>query len=92
MRFRRETGCLIVATLVLAGCGSKQSALAPESPDAHGIATIWWIMLAGSVLGLAVIVGILAASWFRRGRRGSDRPGTMTVLVLGIAEIGRAHV
>jgi cytochrome c oxidase subunit 2 len=71
--------------LVAGGCGSKQSALDPQSPNARGIATIWWVMLAGSVLGLAVIVGLLVASWFRRRRRGSDRPGTVVVLVLGIA-------
>ena len=84
MRFGRETGCLVAAVLVLAGCGSKQSSLAPESPSAHGIATLWWIMLAGSALGLAVVVGILVASWFKRDTPGRDRPGTITVLVLGI--------
>jgi cytochrome c oxidase subunit 2 len=80
-------GALLVILLVLAtvGCGSKQNALDPKSPDAHGIATIWWVMLAGSVLGLAVIVGILVAAWFKRGVRGADRPGTITVLALGIA-------
>jgi cytochrome c oxidase subunit II len=71
--------------VVLAGCGSKQDSLAPKSPQAHAIATLWWIMLAGSALGLAVIVGLLIASWFKRGERGRDRPGTITVLVLGIA-------
>jgi cytochrome c oxidase subunit 2 len=70
--------------LLLAGCGSKQDSLAPASPDAHGIATLWWIMLAGSVFGLAVIVGILVAAWFKRHERMADRPGTITVLALGI--------
>jgi cytochrome c oxidase subunit 2 len=83
----RYPGALLVTLLALtaAGCGSKQSTLEPASPNAHGIATIWWVMLAGSVLGLAVIVGILVAAWFRRRRRDRDRPGTIVVLVLGIA-------
>jgi cytochrome c oxidase subunit II len=75
---------LLPAVLVAAGCGSKQNSLAPESPPAHGIATLWWIMLGASGFGLLVIVGILAAAWFRRGSRGRDRPGTLTVVVLGI--------
>ena len=71
--------------LLLAGCGSKQDSLQPRSPQSHAIATLWWIMLAGSVVGLGVIVGLLVASWFKRNGRGRDRPGTITVLVLGIA-------
>jgi cytochrome c oxidase subunit II len=85
VRFRREKGCLVAAALVVAGCGSKQNSLSPESPPAHGIATLWWIMLAGSAVGLAVIVGILVAAWFKRRTEGRERPGTITVLVLGIA-------
>ncbi|HEY3542123.1 MAG TPA: cytochrome c oxidase subunit II [Gaiellaceae bacterium] len=75
---------LLPLALLATGCGSKQSSLAPESPSAHGIATIWWIMLAGSGVGLAVIVGILVAAWFKREAPGRDRPGTITVLVLGV--------
>ena len=75
---------LVPVALLAAGCGSKQDSLRPESPPAHGIATLWWIMLACSGVGLAVIVGILVASWFRRGTEGEDRPGTITVVVLGI--------
>jgi cytochrome c oxidase subunit 2 len=75
---------LLPLALLASGCGSKQNALDPESPPAHGIATIWWIMLAGSTIGLGVIVAILVAAWFKRGTPGSDRPGTITVLALGI--------
>jgi cytochrome c oxidase subunit II len=75
---------LLPLVLLATGCGSKQSSLRPESPPAHGIATLWWIMLGASTFGLAVIVGILVAAWFRRGSRGRDRPGTLTVIVLGI--------
>ena len=75
---------LLPLALLGAGCGSQQSSLHPESPPAHGIATLWWIMLGASTFGLAVIVGILVLSWFRRGSRGRDRPGTVTVVALGI--------
>jgi cytochrome c oxidase subunit 2 len=75
---------LLPLLLLATGCGSEQSSLHPESPPAHGIATLWWIMLGASTFGLAVIVGILVLSWFRRGSRGRDRPGTVTVVALGI--------
>ena len=75
---------LLPFALLAAGCGSKQNALRPESPPARGIATIWWIMLAGSVVGLGLIVAILVAAWFKRGAEGADRPGTITVIALGI--------
>jgi cytochrome c oxidase subunit II len=75
---------LLPLVLLATGCGSKQDSLRPESPPAHGIATLWWIMLGASTAGLAVVIGILVASWFRRATRGRDRPGTITVIVLGI--------
>ncbi|MES1246368.1 MAG: c-type cytochrome [Actinomycetota bacterium] len=81
----RRLVTLLPLVLLATGCGSKQSSLRPESPPAHGIATLWWIMLVGSGVGLAVIVGILVAAWFRRNAPGRDRPGTIVVLVLGIA-------
>jgi cytochrome c oxidase subunit II len=87
VRFRRGIGCLTLVggALVLSGCGSKQDSLRPESGPAHGIATLWWIMLAGSVLGLGVIAAILLGSWLRRDRIGGDRPAMAVILGLGIA-------
>src|SRR3954452_17649895 len=87
VRFRRGIGCLTVVggTLVLAGCGSKQNSLQPESPAAHGITTLWGIMLAGSVVGLGLIAAILIASWFRRDRIAGDKPAMAVILGLGIA-------
>lgn len=75
---------LLPLALLATGCGSKQNALHPESPPAHGIATIWWIMLAGSAVGLALIVALLVAAWVKRDVEGADRPGTITVIALGI--------
>jgi cytochrome c oxidase subunit II len=85
VRFRREAGILAAGVLLLAGCGSKQNALSPESPDAHGIATLWWIMLAASGVGLAVVVAILLGAYLRRHRAGDDRRALAVVLGLGIA-------
>jgi len=86
VRFRRGIGCLtlIGGALALSGCGSKQDSLRPESSSAHGIATLWWIMLGASVFGLGLIAAILAASWFRRERIGGDRPAMAVILGLGI--------
>jgi cytochrome c oxidase subunit 2 len=67
-----------------AGCGNGQNALEPHSPQAGSIATLWWIMLGVSTFGLAVVVALLVASWFRRDREGRERPATVTVVVLGI--------
>jgi cytochrome c oxidase subunit 2 len=85
VRLRREAGILAAAVLLLSGCGSKQNALAPESPDARGIATLWWIMLIGSATGLAVVVAILLTAYVRRHRVSDDRRAMRVVLGLGIA-------
>jgi cytochrome c oxidase subunit II len=84
----RIRGARLVAlggvAFVLAGCGNGQNSLQPHSPEAGSIATLWWIMLGVSTFGLAVIVGLLVASWFKRGRTGGERSATITVIVLGI--------
>jgi len=60
----------VPAALLLAGCGSKQNALEPEGGPAKRIASLWWWMMGGLWVGLAVICALLVAAWFRR-----DRPG-----------------
>jgi len=82
----RGAGLVVLGgvAFVLAGCGNGQNSLQPESPQAGSIATLWWIMLGVSTFGLAVIVGLLVASWFKRDAEGRERPATITVLVLGI--------
>jgi cytochrome c oxidase subunit II len=80
---------------VLAGCGTQQNALAPESRQARDIASLWWWMLGGSWLGVLLVAGLLFAAWMRRGRRGIGRdtaglkPGERVsgaiVVVLGVA-------
>jgi cytochrome c oxidase subunit 2 len=74
-----------VVAFLVAGCGNGQNSLQPESPQAGSIATLWWIMLGVSTFGLAVIVGLLVASWVKRRTTTRERPATVTVVVLGIA-------
>jgi cytochrome c oxidase subunit II len=81
---------VVPLALAAAGCGSKQNALSPHSHAARGISSLWWNMLIGSALGLAVVVGILVAAWFRRHRvgvpgvRDGDRAALVAVVGLGI--------
>jgi cytochrome c oxidase subunit II len=81
---------LPVATLLLAGCGSKENGLAPESRAAHGIVSLWWNMLAGAALGFALVAAILLAAYVRRNRAGvprahdGDRVAFGVVLAFGI--------
>jgi cytochrome c oxidase subunit 2 len=76
--------------LVLAGCGSKQDALEAHSKAARGIASLWWIMLAGAVVAFGVIAGILFLAWIRRSRPGipgvqdGDRAALRAVIGLGV--------
>lgn len=39
----------------------------PAGPAARHIATLWWVMLAGSALILALVIGLVAAAFLRRG-------------------------
>jgi cytochrome c oxidase subunit II len=55
---------------VLAGCGGSQSTLNPHSHAATDIANLFWVMMAVSFGGLALITGLLVLAWIRRGRRG----------------------
>jgi cytochrome c oxidase subunit II len=81
---------LTAAAFVLAGCGSKQDALAPESGSARGITSLWWTMLAGSAVALAIVALILLAAWIRRNRPGvpgvrdGDRAAVGVVIGLGL--------
>ena len=62
---------------MLAGCGGSQNALDPHSHPATDIANLFWVMMAVSFGGLALITGLLVYAWIRRGRRGlgSDTDG-----------------
>lgn len=56
---------LPAAGAALAGCSGPLSALDPAGPAAATMATLWWVMLAGSVV-LALLVFVLLALVYRR--------------------------
>ena len=56
-----------LAALLLAGCGGRQSALAPAGPEAAAVAELFLVMtIAGALIWLAVVAAYLHA---RRARR-----------------------
>jgi cytochrome c oxidase subunit 2 len=81
--------------LLLAGCGNDENSLEPKSHAAKDIASLFWWMMGGAWLGLALVVGLLLWSWKRRNRRGfgsdtdgpkpGERQGWFAVVGLGIA-------
>ena len=75
----------LLTALVAAGCGSEQSTLAPKSKPAREISTLFWDMMIGAWLGLALIVALLVLAWMRRKHRGGDRLGRWLVGGAGIA-------
>ena len=76
--------------LLVAGCGSKQDALAPDSHAARGITSLWWNMLIGSGLAFGVVAAILLGGWLYRHRAGvpgvadGDRAASAAVVALGV--------
>ena len=81
--------------LTLAGCGGTQNTLNPHSHPARDIANLFWVMMAVSFGGLALITGLLVFAWFRRGRRGlgggaaddphpGERPSWFVVVGMGV--------
>lgn len=58
---------MCATTLVaLSGCTGELSTIDPAGPYARSVATMWWVMLGGSVVLSALVFVILALS-FRRG-------------------------
>ena len=55
------------ALMALAGCAGPLSTLDPAGPAAGTIATIWWVMLAGATVLMALVLGLFAYAF-----RGSD--------------------
>jgi cytochrome c oxidase subunit 2 len=74
---------------VLAGCGSKADTLSPQGPQAKDIASLFWWMTGGCLVGLGVVSALLIAAWVRRARMGpgrepSEKAGWVVVVVFGI--------
>jgi cytochrome c oxidase subunit 2 len=81
---------LVAVAVVLAGCGSKQNTLAPEGPQAKSVASLWWWLMGGAWVGLAVVCGLLVLAWVKRNRMGPGRVpdeklGCVVVIWLGVA-------
>lgn len=51
--------------LVLAGCTGELSTLDPAGPRAQNLATLWWVMFAGSMVLFALVMGLLALTYVR---------------------------
>jgi len=52
----------------LAGCEGALSALDPAGPAAQSIAGVWWVMLTGSLVILAAMMGLVLWPFFKRHR------------------------
>jgi cytochrome c oxidase subunit II len=80
---------VVAAVLLLAGCGDSQDALAPKSHQARDIASLFWWMMGGAWIGLAVVVALLVIAWKRRAKVGDspagERAGWYVVVGGGIA-------
>jgi cytochrome c oxidase subunit II len=82
------------ATLLLSGCQRAQNSLEPRSHQSHVIANLFWYMMGGAWIGLALVVGLLILARVRANRRGfgsdteglkpSERPGWYVVVGMGI--------
>lgn len=70
----RTAGATLPLAL-LAACAGDFSTLDPAGPAAARVATLWWVMLTGAVLILALVMGIAlyALKRERGGRRVSER-------------------
>jgi heme/copper-type cytochrome/quinol oxidase subunit 2 len=76
----------VVATpLVLAGCEGALSTVDPAGPAARHIATLWWVMLAGSAVIFTLVMGLLAAAFLRRRPSGGQGSTRFWIVGLGIA-------
>jgi cytochrome c oxidase subunit II len=97
LRWSRPKVCLVLlvpAALLLSGCERVQNSLKPQSHEAKDIASLFWWMMGGAWIGLALVVGLLLLSWKRANKRGfrgdteglkpGERPGWYIVVGAGI--------
>jgi cytochrome c oxidase subunit 2 len=89
MRWLRVQAVLLVAA-ALSGCGGNQNTLDPASHPEHEISTVFWVVLAASVIGFGVVVWLLFLGWWRRTQ--ANLPGgvgengaTRLLIAVGVA-------
>jgi cytochrome c oxidase subunit II len=82
MRWLRVQAALAMAA-VLSGCGGNQNTLAPASHPEHEITTLFWVVLAASVVGFGVVTWLLFLGWWRRTK--ANLPG-------GVGEAGATRL
>ncbi len=79
---------LVLLPLALSGCAGAQNSLNPHSHAATDIANLFWWMMAVAFGGLLLVVAIMVAAWFRRGRakdeHAGEQLGNKVVIALGI--------
>lgn len=87
---RGKEGCkralsigLAGATILVGGCSGDLSALDPAGPAAERVATLWWVMLAGSAIILAGVMGV-ALYALRRARGARDFSGRRVLIGWGL--------
>jgi cytochrome c oxidase subunit 2 len=78
---------LVVVAATLAGCGGRQSILAPRSQQTHVISVLWWWMLGASIVVFAGAVGLLVLAFARRGTSGLPFFGQREKVVSGIVVV-----
>lgn len=61
-----RNGSAAAVALILGGCAGPLSTLAPAGEAAQAIATLWWVMLAGSVVIFLGVIGAALAPLVRR--------------------------
>ena len=78
---------LSVATLLAAGCQKAHSALAPVTPEASGIARLWWVFF-----GVCVAVYIIVMLWVVTARaRKRTTPSAPPSAAVDVAQEGKLH-
>ena len=66
--------------MALAGCTGPLSTLDPAGPAAASIATLWWVMLAGSAALFALVIVVFALVIWRPGWGSGVSPARWIVL------------
>ncbi|WP_429910632.1 cytochrome c oxidase subunit II [Glycocaulis sp.] len=65
MRARHGVFPLLLAPALI-GCEGALSTLDPAGPAAQSIAGVWWVMMAGSLLILGLMMGLILWPFFKR--------------------------